>query len=139
MSDLLPGLPPSRDAQPKGKTPGGMALSPYPHATLLPGVDLRLYFEVYGLTFGSEDRTQYAVAYEVEKRTEGGVFRLFRDKYRRTTTRSTYQGTSRRTQEYIELELGDLGNADEVRITLRVTDQVTDRTAERSLTFGVAR
>ncbi|MFB6099027.1 MAG: hypothetical protein ABEK84_07960 [Salinibacter sp.] len=139
MSDLLPGLPPSRSPGAEETTPGRMALSPYPYGTLFPGVKLRLYFEVYGLAFGSGDRTRYSVAYEVEKRSEGGAFRLFRDETRMTTTRSTYEGTRRRTQEYIQLRLGEIRAADEVRITVQVTDEVTDQSAERSLTFDVAK
>lgn len=139
MSDLLPGLAPSRKVPSQENAPGGMALSPYPHGSLFPGIDMRLYFELYGLAFGPDDRTEYSVGYTVEKKESGGIFRLFRDQERRTTTESTYEGTSRRTQEYIQLELGELDDAKEVRITVEVTDEVTDRTAERSLTFDVAK
>lgn len=138
MSDLLPGVAPSRAATPSGQAPR-MSLSPYPHGSLFPGIDLRIYFELYGLTYGAEDRTRYSVGYTVRKRREGGVFRLFRDQETETTTESTYEGTSRRTQEYIQLKLGEIEDANEVRITVRVTDEIVDRTVERSLTFDVAK
>lgn len=138
MSDLLPGVAPSRAATPSGQA-AQMSLSPYPHGALLPGIDLRIYFELYGLTYGAEDRTRYSVGYTVRKRREGGVFPLFRDRETETTTESTYEGTSRRTQEYIQLQLGEIDDAEEVRITVRVTDEVVGRTVERSLTFNVAK
>jgi GWxTD domain-containing protein len=132
LSDLLSGTLVSSNGT---EAAGTMGLKPYPLDQLDPGQPLTLYFEVYHLTLASSDQTRYTVEYEVERKTEGGAFRLFRDRTERTTTVTTYEGTGRRAQEYIQLGLSDLESADEVRITVRVTDEVSGQRAERSITF----
>lgn len=138
MSDLLPGLVPQQGNQGE-EAAAGMALSPYPFPSLDPSMDPVLYFEVYGLAYGADERTRMRVSYEVERRTEGGAFRLFRDQRERTRTETTREGRSRKMVEYIELDLGDLEGADQVRITVQVTDLVTDQSVERTLTLGVSK
>ena len=137
LSDLLPGtlVPPDST---QADVPGAMGLKPYPLSTLQSGRPLTFYFEAYHLAFGPDDRTRYTVEYRVERRTEGGPFRLFRDRTEETATATTYEGTASRAQEYIQLGLQELTNADQVRITVRLTDEVGGQTAERSITFEVA-
>lgn len=139
MSDLLPGISPEPDdLTPVESGPQGMALSPYPFGTIDASLELILYFEVYGLAYGPDDRTRMQVAYEVERSEEGGVFELFRDEEEHTRMQTEREGPSRKMQEYIRLDLGDLEEADEVRISVQATDQVRGQSVERSLTFDVA-
>lgn len=142
LSDLLPGRlhSASRDTGESDTVrvgPAGMAFTPYPFSRLRPNQPLALYFEVYNLAYGPDDRTQYTIRYELEQKKEGGLFRLFRDETRQTGTTTEVKGASRRSDEIIELDLSEALGADQVRITVRVTDDVAGQTVERSLTFEV--
>lgn len=142
VSDLLPGrLSALSDGRERSDTtqigPAGMALTPYPFSHIRTDQPLALYFEIYNLTYGSEDQTQYTISYVLERKKDGGVFQLFRDESMKTETTTEVQGASRRTDEIIELDLSEASGADEVRISVRVTDDVTGQTMKRSLTFEV--
>lgn len=111
---------------------------PYPFNTLSTDVPLLLSFEVYHLSYGSDDRTRYTVSYEAEGETNRGWTRLFRGQdTQRTTTEMTAEGTSPRTRETILLDLSKLsqGESQNVRVTVQVTDEVTDTTVSRSVNF----
>ena len=135
MSDLhvlvAPSNEPAADAF-------GAAGVPYPFDRLTPTTPVRLAFEVYHLTFGADDRTRYVVTYEVERRTRRGWTRFFRsDDATRTATAAVYRGTSRRTDELIELDLAEFEDdrSQDLRITVRVTDEISNETVERSVDF----
>lgn len=101
---------------------------------------IALGFQIYRLTFGADDRTRYTVEYDVstQELREGFFGWLGQTEGARTSTSSTYSGTSRRTTEYILLELSDsfdLPDRAEVEITVRVTDEVSGQTADRSISL----
>ena len=144
MSDLRPMLLPPHLI---GALPVGKALRSatrrlaYPFDKILPSAPLALYFEVYHLAFGTEDRTRYTVEYEVYRRSEAGGLRgLFgRDEEQRTATEATYVSTRRTAHEVILLDLSDaqVQSGSELVVTVRVTDEVTKKTQERSVAFEV--
>lgn len=112
--------------------------TPYPFRTIAAETPLLLSFEVYHLTFGTDDRTRYTVAYEAEGQTDRGWTRLFRGQdTQRTSTEMTVEGTDRRTQENILLDLSqiDRDETQNVRVTVRVTDEVSGATVTRELDF----
>lgn len=134
MSDLRPMLPDDERG-------AGAAMAPYPFETIAPEASLLLYFELYHLGFGGDDRTQYTVEYDVQRRTQrGGLARLFRgDDEQRTTASTTYEGNSRTSEEQILIDLSDWENdrAGEIIVTVRVTDETTGQQAERNIAFDV--
>ncbi len=113
---------------------------PYPFRIITPDTPLLLSFEVYHLSFGEEDRTRYTISYEVEGKTQRGWSRLFRGQdTQRTTTEMTMQGTERRTDERILLDLSRIkrDEVQDVRVTVRVTDEITEASVTRSLNFDL--
>lgn len=147
MSDLRPMVLPRRLV---GELPvGGLALRKatrqlaYPFEKILPSVPLALYFEAYHLNLGNGDQTRYTVEYEIFRRTEASGLRgLFGgEDQQRTTTETTYNGTSRTAREMILIDLADVKELEpgsELAVTVRVTDEVTGETKERRVAFTVA-
>jgi hypothetical protein len=108
---------------------------PFPFDFFSPDTPLVLYFEVYHLAYGGDDRTRYVVAYDVERRARQGWRRLFRsEKTEKTTTEMTYTGTQRRTEEFISIDLSTFRQpkTQQLRVTVRVTDTVTGETVSRA-------
>jgi hypothetical protein len=135
MSDLHVLVAPTNESAAEAFGADGV---PYPFDRLTPTTPVRLAFEVYHLTFGADDRTRYIVTYEVERRTRRGWTRFFRsDDATRTATAAVYRGTSRRTDELIELDLTEFAadRPQDLRITVRVTDEISNRSVERSVDF----
>lgn len=100
----------------------------FPFDTITHDTPLLVYFEVYHLMFDADDLAQYTVTYEVEGRTPSGWTRLFRDDAtQQTSTEAEYSSTSRRSQEYIYLDLTQMkqSRTQDVRVTVRVTDTVS--------------
>jgi GWxTD domain-containing protein len=112
-----------------------------PFDTLAAGQSVALGFELYHLTFGGGDQTRYAVEYEVERRRDrGGLAGLFGGiSEEKTATRSTYTGSSRRSMEYILLDLAEApgDRPVDVTVTVRVTDETSGQTVERDIGFVV--
>ena len=137
MSDLRPMVLPQMPVEEADRIPD--AATPYPFRSVPAGTPLLLSFEVYHLTYGEQDRTQYTVEYELLRREErGGLLGLFLDdRETRTSTASTYAGTSRRTDEYILLDWGSdpPEEPQPVTVTVRVTDETTGQVVERSINF----
>jgi hypothetical protein len=117
------------------------AALPYPFDRVRVGQSLALAFEIYHLGRGDEDRTRYAVSYEMKRRTEdGGLLGLFGgDDERKTTTTTTYQGKSRTEKEYILLGLKNVidDQSSDVTVTVTVRDKVTGQAVSRSTRFRV--
>lgn len=112
--------------------------TPYPFRTITAEIPLLLSFEVYHLTFDANDRTKYTVSYEAQGQTDRGWTRLFRGQdTQRTSTEMTMEGTNRRTEETILLDLSQLDQDEtqNVRVTVRVTDEVTGESVTRDLDF----
>jgi len=138
LSDLLPGRyrPSASPKDTAGIGPRGEVFTPYPFSRIRVDQPLSLYFEVYNLTFGGDDRTDYMITYALERKMPGQwAFGEGRDEQTATTIES--EGTSRQSGEVIELDLSEAIGAEALRITVRVIDQVSGRTAERSLRFDV--
>ncbi|MFQ5568100.1 MAG: GWxTD domain-containing protein [Rhodothermales bacterium] len=131
MSDLVPVV--ASEGMDLDGDDGRPALSPYPFSTFSRGDSLGLYFEVYHLAFGADDRTRFFVEYEVRRREAGGLFRLFQDRQTRTSARTRYAGRTRTAREWIGLALEEGDKAADVEVVVRVTDETTHQVTERSV------
>ena len=112
--------------------------TPYPFRTVTTETPILLSFELYHLSLGPNDQTRYTVSYEVEGRTRRGWTRLFRGQdTQQTATETTVTGTTRRTEETLLLDLSEIGRdeAQDVRVTVRVTDETTGATVARTIDF----
>jgi len=109
---------------------------PYPFQSIRATTPLALSFEIYHLSYGERDRTRYTVDYEIRRRTEQGALgRLFgTDKEKETVTSTTYEGSSRRSSEFIIIDLADLEVDDRstVSVKVRVTDETSGQSVERT-------
>lgn len=133
ISDLKPLLMPENGSVTELETQ-----PPYPFDAITPRTPLALYFEVYHLAFGEDDRTRYTIEYDIVQTMERqGIAQLFRnDDVQRTATRSEYAGASRTTEEYIVIDLSEWKERDgTLSVVVRVTDETTGRQAERSIDF----
>lgn len=112
---------------------------PYPFRRLTSERQLLLSFEIYHLTYGAEDRTRYTVAYEAEGTTRPGGWRnpFEGSETQRTSTEMTAEGTSRRTEETMLLDLSELSRdrLQDLEVTVRVTDEVSGTTVSRDVKF----
>lgn len=136
MSDLKPILLTG------GEIPSPENAVPYPFDEISETTPLGLYFEVYNLTYGSNDRTEYTVEYTVQgKADRGALARFFRGTdQQRTVVASTNNGQQRRTEEYIrfDVEEWDLETDTDLTVTVTVTNEVTGQSTERSLEFQLS-
>lgn len=107
----------------------------YPFAILPAEAMLALYFEVYHLTFGVGDETQFEVEYEVRGARKRGGRRLFGRRNQATSTSTLYTGQNRTAQEYILLDLSEWEGDGAMEVVVRVTDQHTGQQVERILGF----
>ena len=115
------------------------ASKPYPFRTIDASTPLVLYFEVYHLLFNSNDQTRYRITYQVETRTDAGWSELPPGTTDRVGTEATYSGTSRRTREFIMLDLARfVADHEHLRIAVQVTDTVNGKTVQRSVNFQIA-
>ncbi len=109
---------------------------PYPFDRVESTTPLVLYFELYGLQRGSEERTQYTVSYELTIHGDGGIlWGLFGDGDEQlTSATTTYRGEAARTEEYVVLDVDQgLSEPRPASVTVRVQDETSNRTVERSL------
>lgn len=138
MSDVVPVLLTDSLALP---APGErFAGAPFPFQQIPADASVGLYFEVYHLAYSEDDRTQYTVTYDVERRKRGGnwVTRIFADdEITQTSASSTYGASSRRTQESILLDTSTWESGESIRVTVRVEDDITGETYERVTSFVV--
>ncbi|MFB6274369.1 MAG: hypothetical protein ABEL51_15915 [Salinibacter sp.] len=124
----------------QSKPPGRKNFSFYPFSTLDSEGQISIYFELYNLALGENDRSKYTVEYEVVRPEEdGGVFfGLFGgDGRTRTRTTVTHQGDRSRTEEFIQIDFDeqeDVGKG-QLSVNVRVTDKITGRTSHRSISF----
>lgn len=136
MSDLVPVLHPS------GKTssmPKRAVKQPYPFTRISEDTPLALYFELYHLRMGENDRTRYTVEYKVHRRTkQGGLERLLRGAEEQRTAVSTSRiGGDRTRKEYILLNSDDWNIEKETKltVTVRVTDGESGQKVDRTVQF----
>jgi hypothetical protein len=113
--------------------------APFPYRRINAELPLYLYFEVYGLFYGKDDRTNYTVKYTVNgKADKNAISRLFTgEEERETEVAITNRGSNQNTKEYIRLDLNglDLESGSEVSIGIRVIDKVSGRQVEREIDF----
>lgn len=134
MSDLKPLLLEEDDGAP---VIDAQMATPYPFRRVTNELPLALYFELYGLTFGADDRVHYTVEYEVE-REQGGALRFLRRGGDETTSaRTSYTASSRQTDELVLLDLAAWDGTGALQVTIRVTDETTGQQVERSLDFNL--
>lgn len=137
MSDLQVLTPPDTTAS----VPTQIAQAvPYPFSTIRADTPLLLGFELYHLAVADNDQTRYTVRYEVQGRGRRSWMQPFRSRtVNWTSTATTASGTRSRTEEKILLDLSRLSSraAQDVRVTVRVTDEVTGATAARSVAFVI--
>ncbi|GIV59979.1 MAG: hypothetical protein KatS3mg043_1068 [Rhodothermaceae bacterium] len=115
------------------------AASPYPFSVITPDIELALYFEVYHLTFGADDRVHYTIEYEIARSEQkGGLLRFLggRDESR-TSSRISNTGNDRTAREMILLDLSRWEGSGELEVRVRVTDETTGQVVMRSMRFEV--
>jgi GWxTD domain-containing protein len=133
MSDLVPQF--VSDPSELLSSRGTRGMAPYPFDEITPESPLALVFEVYHLTLGRDDKTRYAVEYEILRRRDRGIFRG--DATDRTAVSTRYTGENRTSREYILVDLSDWAQVGEIMLTVRVKDEVSGQAVERSLPFTV--
>lgn len=101
---------------------------PYPYAQLSASTSLAIYFEIYNLAFGPEDRTRYTIEYRVSSADQS-----------RVGATSTYEGGSRTAKEYIMLDLSTWERDGPLIVTVHARDNVTESSVERSIAFEYER
>lgn len=137
MSDLRPMIVPE-GSEFDPATPTATA-EPYPFSTLAADASVLLYFEVYHLTYDSQDRTRYEVSYEMRRETDdgGGFLGLGGSDMERTVATTSYTAASRTVTEVIQLDWGDATPEEPqpVQVTVQIEDAVSGQKVERSLDF----
>ncbi|MEM6645424.1 MAG: hypothetical protein AAF730_04150 [Bacteroidota bacterium] len=133
MSDLLPLF--SLDADGFIGASGEVQGQPYPFGTLTNEMPMALTFEVYHLTYGSDDATRYQVEYEIERAADDSRLRLRGADEGRTSVQTAYTGTSRTAKESIFVDLSQWSGRGDLIITVRVTDLNSNQQVERSVAF----
>lgn len=107
---------------------------PYPFERVNPSSPPDLYFELYNLHYGEDDRTRYTIEYEVAPVGPDGDVRSDLT----TRARTTSVGTDRTARERIGVDLEEWRRGTgKVMITVRATDEVTFEQVARSLIFVV--
>ena len=116
---------------------GQGSLDPYPFFSVTERDSIGLYFEIYHLRYGANDRTQYEVAVEVRRKKKGGWGGLIRGGQDIIAARTAYEGGQRTAKETLILALDEWIEG-EVVVTIRVTDSVSGQQVERSVDFVLA-
>lgn len=137
MSDLKPvRLPETAPLTPEAADSLGV---PFPHQRLAADEELVLYFEVYHLAYGADDRTHYRIRYEVEQQDGAppALLRLWQepDAPTRTAATTSFVGTERTVREMLLMDLEEVPPEGTVTVKVVVTDETTGQTAERAMTF----
>ena len=109
----------------------------YPAAQLYTDTPLLLYFEMYNLTYGANDRTSYTIEYTIQEQP-GDALRLRRRRNPSTSFRSTLEGDLRNTREQLILDLSDWRGNGSVDIQVNITDEHTKQQVNRSISFDLA-
>ncbi len=58
---------------------------------------------------------------------------------KQSSAQTSYTGSTRKAEEFIALDLSDVGRGRRLDIVVRVTDEVTGQTMERKAGFGIVR
>ena len=133
MSDLRPLRLPENARQ--DEVPPNMEqalITPSPYTDV--DTPLGLYFELYHLVYGADDRVHYTVAYEVA-RTKGGL--SHRNRGERTTFEAAFEHQNRSVQETLLLDLSEWRGKGTLEITVHVTDEVSGQTVNRTIEYEI--
>lgn len=132
MSDLKPVYLGEDNSYFLAETDGnGPAIPPaYPFLTITQDTQLGLYFELYELAFGPDDKTHFTVSYQIERDAR-------RTRKKQTSASSSYTTETRVAKEYIALDLGEFGDRGTLNIRVTVTDDVTKQSVSREISFNL--
>lgn len=112
---------------------------PYPFYQVSPAQPLAISFELYHLGLDENERSEYTITYRAERTSEsGGIADLFGgEDGEKTATRTTYQGNSRSSEEYILLDTENLAGDEPRNVDVVVTaiDEVTGQEVTRTISF----
>ena len=130
MSDLLLAY----DIEPSSSPDRLLNISPNPFQRFSVSQGVHLYFEIYNLTYGSNDRTRYTLEYTLiqEKEDRSWLRRLLgADERVMLSLEATQEGNEAAPTEQAEL---DVSQVEPGRYTLQVqvTDEQSGRTVERT-------
>ena len=112
------------------------------HAIVMPArqistdTPLGLYFELYHLAYGTDDRAHYTVTYDIERKA-GGTLRLRRDRGERTSFSASFESPDRNVRETLLLDLSDWEGRGALDITVRVTDNVSGQSVQRTIGYEI--
>ena len=106
----------------------------YPAPTIKNDRPIILYFELYNLTFGEDDQTQYSIEYTIEE-MRGSKLRLGRRRTASTSFKSTEQGADRNTSEQLILDLSEWRGEGDIQITVTVTDEHSRQSVIRTIRY----
>jgi GWxTD domain-containing protein len=132
MSDLLP-MTALLDVAPVDFVP-----TPYPFQVLTRELQLALSFEIYHLTFGPDDKTEYTVTFDVKRDAQrGGFLSLRREDAQGTSASFGATGTSRTDERMILIDLQAWEGSGELNITVTVKDEVSGQSTSREILFDL--
>jgi len=107
-----------------------LSLNPYPFSSINRQLQLLLYFEVYNLSYGPDDRTSYKVEYSIRNQDEdAGMLKrigrfLLRRKGEEVAVTQERSGKDNAAYELVSMDVHSI-NASDALITVSVTDMIT--------------
>ncbi|MFK7848246.1 MAG: GWxTD domain-containing protein [Rhodothermales bacterium] len=107
----------------------------YPFETIRQDQLFAIYFEVYNLTFGTDDLTSYEVNFEVVRKKDG--FRLFSGRNDKTNSRADYSGVDRTARDMILLDLEAYEDNGSLELRVDIKDKTSGQQVYRTLSFEV--
>ncbi len=129
ISDIVPATQVRPTTEEGRYIKNGLYIQAHPTGSFDKQIPLHIYFEIYNLTFSSEDATTYTITYAFQEDPQHRKRRWFRRRRDNAFSVSFDRaGEERSTVEYGEL---DVREVDEGTYTLEVT--VTDRNTGRSV------
>lgn len=94
-----------------------------------------IYFELYNLSYSSDDLTKYEIEYVLTQDEKDKGIKLFRRKTRPILSlKVDRSGQLRSPVEYAEFDVQQV-DPGQYTMTIRITDLVADRTVEKSQSF----
>lgn len=132
LSDILPALTVREATRPSVFNKNELYVRPNPFLRFSKQHDISLYFEIYNLTFNSEDVTRYTIEYElVQPQREGGILGIGKKK-RETilSISSEHSDPSITPIHYPKVDVSAI-DAGEYELVVRVIDLVSGASVEQ--------
>ena len=101
---------------------------PYAADTISTSSRLALYFELYHLSFGDDDKTHYTIEYRISAPGEIPI-----------AANTVYEGTTRVVREQLALDVSGWSKPGPIAITLEAMDNVTGEVVSRTTPFTLRR